>query len=481
MISRAGSSIRALVLGSSRSSTGTISGGSPMIRGSPSTIVGELAERLQAVLAVRLRDVARRSGARCLASASSGHAARDARPRRAARTRRRGCASRRSRASPRGTARATARLIALRCLASNPRSRPATAKLATSRLTSHSNGPGSVSSKSLTLKTSRRSGAAKTPKFERWASPQSCTCRPVRGVAARSAAMSDGRAAVERERRDEHAPVAERDELRRPASRPAPRAARRGPAGRRRAPSRACAERGTSARAARPRAARSAGVGCGTTAGALGAAARRRVLRGAARERSRTGALCLISANSVTPLGSHHPARHACAAHHPIGMRTRSRRAPRWWAPLRERSGWRGRSCTAGVEGSGIGRCDLVPDSDISAQRVLGSALAPLAGPSRNRPRSADPLPSMPAVPRPPSPRTHEQRITRGAISEGAGRGTARKPEPGEAGVLAAGSRGPVRAPARAMPARTPRQSTTGRSSQCIVAAAGAAFDTATA
>ena len=56
---------------------------------------------------------------------------------------------------------------------SKPLSRPATAMLAASRLRSHSNGPGSVSSKSLMLKTSRRSGAAKMPKFERCASPQS--------------------------------------------------------------------------------------------------------------------------------------------------------------------------------------------------------------------------------------------------------------------------------------------------------------------
>ena len=52
----------------------------------------------------------------------------------------------------------TARLTAFRCLSLKPRSRPATAKLATRRFTSHSKGPGSVSSKSLMLKTSRRSG-----------------------------------------------------------------------------------------------------------------------------------------------------------------------------------------------------------------------------------------------------------------------------------------------------------------------------------
>src|SRR6185437_7573625 len=70
-----------------------------------------------------------------------------------------------------------------------PRSRAPIARLAPSRLTSHSNGPGNVSSKSLMSKTRRRSGAWKTPKLERWASPQSCTRRPESGLAARSAAM----------------------------------------------------------------------------------------------------------------------------------------------------------------------------------------------------------------------------------------------------------------------------------------------------
>jgi hypothetical protein len=62
--------------------------------------------------------------------------------------------------------------------------------LAASRFTSHSNGPGQVSSKSLQSKTRRRSGAEKTPKFERWASPQSCAVSVVVGVCARSAAIT---------------------------------------------------------------------------------------------------------------------------------------------------------------------------------------------------------------------------------------------------------------------------------------------------
>ena len=93
------------------------------------------------------------------------------------------------------------------------RSRPAISKLAARRLTSHSQGPGRVSSKSLTSKTRRRSGAAKTPKFERWASPQSWTRKPgTRGL--REVHRHDRRrAAVEGEGRGEHPPVADRDEF----------------------------------------------------------------------------------------------------------------------------------------------------------------------------------------------------------------------------------------------------------------------------
>ena len=76
-----------------------------------------------------------------------------------------------------------------RSAGANPRSRPATSMLAARRFTSHSHGPGSVSSKSLMSNISFRSGEPNTPKFDRCASPQSCTLMSDRGVAARSAAM----------------------------------------------------------------------------------------------------------------------------------------------------------------------------------------------------------------------------------------------------------------------------------------------------
>ena len=62
--------------------------------------------------------------------------------------------------------------------------------LAASRLRSHSQGPGRVSSKSLTSNIKARSGEAKSPKFERWASPQACTRNPEDGVVARSEAIT---------------------------------------------------------------------------------------------------------------------------------------------------------------------------------------------------------------------------------------------------------------------------------------------------
>ena len=68
----------------------------------------------------------------------------------------------------------------------------ATTKLAASRMTSHSHGPGWVSSKSFRSKTWLRSGVAKVPKLRRCASPQICSTMPVDGVRLRSAAMTAG-------------------------------------------------------------------------------------------------------------------------------------------------------------------------------------------------------------------------------------------------------------------------------------------------
>ena len=65
-----------------------------------------------------------------------------------------------------------------------------TTRLVIKRLTSHSNGPGSVSSKSRRSNARFRSGVAQSPKFKTWASPHNCTRSPVCGEAARSLAMT---------------------------------------------------------------------------------------------------------------------------------------------------------------------------------------------------------------------------------------------------------------------------------------------------
>lgn len=85
--------------------------------------------------------------------------------------------------------RTEARTIPARSRCVKPFARPAMTRLAASRLTSHSQGPGSVSSKSLMSKSRFRSGEASNRKFSRWASPHNCARIPESGVPARSAAI----------------------------------------------------------------------------------------------------------------------------------------------------------------------------------------------------------------------------------------------------------------------------------------------------
>ena len=87
--------------------------------------------------------------------------------------------------------RTPAMTMARRSDAAKPRSRPKISTLAVSRFTSHSHGPGRVSSKSVMSNSIRRSGVPNRPKFDRWASPHSCTVTPECGVVARSAAMTN--------------------------------------------------------------------------------------------------------------------------------------------------------------------------------------------------------------------------------------------------------------------------------------------------
>ena len=110
--------------------------------------------------------------------------------------------------------RTTSDTISCRSAGSETRRRATRSMLAASRLTSHSQAPGSVSSKSLMSNTTRRSGVANSPKLPMWASPQAWTRKPDTGVSARSAAMTAAVTAVEGERRSRHPTEAIGDQLR---------------------------------------------------------------------------------------------------------------------------------------------------------------------------------------------------------------------------------------------------------------------------
>ena len=77
-----------------------------------------------------------------------------------------------------------------RLSADSPTSRPAISALAAIRFTSHSQGPGSVSSKSFGPKTSLRSGAANAAEVRDVSVAARLDHDPESGVAARSAAIT---------------------------------------------------------------------------------------------------------------------------------------------------------------------------------------------------------------------------------------------------------------------------------------------------
>ena len=200
-------------------------------------------------LDLRFRSTCARATARC--SSTSSRAIPDVEVAHRRRTR---ASLRGRRARPRGRPR-------WRCFASKPRSRPAIARLATRRLTSHSHGPGSVSSKSLMSNTSRRSGDGEAAEVGevRVAAALHLAAR-MRGVRRQVGRHDRGRAPVERERRHEHPPVPQRHQLGHPAARlllSSSTGSRRSAAG----SQSPCSERGARVRAAFPTAFRSATVG----------------------------------------------------------------------------------------------------------------------------------------------------------------------------------------------------------------------------
>ena len=104
-------------------------------------------------------------------------------------------------------------VASLRSAGVSPLFRAAMVKLAAIRLTSHSNGPGRVSSKSLRSNTSLRSGEANAPKFDRCASPQSWASSPATGVSRQVGGHDLRRAAVEGEGRHRHPAVPDRHQV----------------------------------------------------------------------------------------------------------------------------------------------------------------------------------------------------------------------------------------------------------------------------
>ena len=97
-----------------------------------------------------------------------------------------------------------------------PLLRAAIVKLAAMRFTSYSNGPGRVSSKSFRSNTSVRSGDAKTPKFDRCASPHNWTVKPAVGCLVQVGGHDLRRAPIEGERRHHHPAVPDGHQIRLP-------------------------------------------------------------------------------------------------------------------------------------------------------------------------------------------------------------------------------------------------------------------------
>ena len=197
------------------SSIGTISGGSPVILGSPSTIVVSLPNAFMLSFVRPLATFASirfmfafmsfAPAWRRISAISSSTSIREYQSGRFPIAENVRMLSRYERP--------TSRLIASRCFSSKPRSRPATAKLATSRLTSHSNGPGKrlveVVEAEDELPIGR--GIAAEVREVRVAAELRVQPRP---RPAREIGRHQVRsAAVERERRDEHAAVANGHEL----------------------------------------------------------------------------------------------------------------------------------------------------------------------------------------------------------------------------------------------------------------------------
>ena len=107
--------------------------------------------------------------------------------------------------------------------------RPAISRLVASRLTSHSQGPGSVSSKSLMSKTRCRSGRGERPEVRQVGVPAHLHGQPRPRRPRQVAGHRQRGPAEERERRGRHPPVADGQQLPHASRVPGPRAGSAGP------------------------------------------------------------------------------------------------------------------------------------------------------------------------------------------------------------------------------------------------------------
>ena len=159
------------VAGSTRSRRGVINGGSPTMRGSPSTIVVSLAKALIESLVRAFSSTRSRLGMAFWPVSALRRSAKLAASRWAYQTSSSVICAKLAHRLPVSAHRLLDRPRAVRRWRTRARARRPRC-WRPSRLMSHSQGPGSVSSKSFTSKTRSRSGEAYPPKLRRWASPQ---------------------------------------------------------------------------------------------------------------------------------------------------------------------------------------------------------------------------------------------------------------------------------------------------------------------
>ncbi len=232
------SSVLARSASGSRSAIGTISGGSALIRTSPVDDLGELGEGLEAVAGPGLRHGLVHGLAAARAQARPAQ-----RPVTSSMSAPRVPDVERAHAGElgHGVAVAPDRLpstLRRRSLRENPLTRPATDRLAASRLTSHSHGPGDGLVEVVEVEEQPAFGRGEQPEVRQVRVTAQLHRRPETGAAARSIGHPAGVAAEERERGRHHPAVPHRHQLGNAGARLLLGQRRPGPDGPRAAPAR---------------------------------------------------------------------------------------------------------------------------------------------------------------------------------------------------------------------------------------------------